>query len=83
MRKQPEARDGDIVLTGIAEEVTLKRYMRVDALHVEFQPVGTNPDHEAMKIGPGTDEANIVGIVVDGIVGIRRSVGLRRRPSVV
>ena len=75
VRKQPEARDGDIVLARIGDEVTLKRFARLDAEHVELQPVSTNPEHEAIEIGPGTDDAEIVGIVVGAIVGTRRAPG--------
>ena len=74
VRKQPEASDGDIVLARIGAEVTLKRFERIDAEHVELQPVSTNPDHQAIEIGPGTDDAEIVGIVVGAIVGTRRAV---------
>ena len=55
MRKQPEASDGDIVLARIGAEVTLKRYQRIDAEHVELQPVSTNSAHQAIEIGPGAD----------------------------
>ena len=51
VRKQPEASDGDIVLARIGAEVTLKRYQRVDAEHVELQPVSTNPDHQTIEVG--------------------------------
>ena len=72
VRKQPEARDGDIVLARIGPEVTLKRFERLDAKTVELQPVSTNPVHEPIRIGPTTKDAEIVGIVVGAIVGTRR-----------
>ena len=45
--QKPEARNGDIVVPRIGQEVTLKRYERVDARRVELQPVSTNPEHRA------------------------------------
>ena len=73
VRKQPEANDGDIVLARIGQEVTLKRYQRVGKNTVEFQPVSTNPEHEAITVGPTTVDAEIVGVVVGAIVGARRA----------
>ena len=61
VRKQPGARDGDVVLARIGQEVTLKRYQRMDANTVELQPVSRNPEHEPIEIGPTTEDAEIVG----------------------
>ena len=71
VRRQPEARNGDIVLARIEGEVTLKRYERIDANTIELQPVSSNPVHEAITIGPTTEDAEIVGLVVGAIVGRR------------
>ena len=75
VRKQSEARDGDLVLARIGEEVTLNRCARIDAHTVELQPVSTNPEHSPIEIGPTTGDAEIVGIVVGAIVGSRRGAG--------
>ena len=72
VRRQPEARDGDIVLARIGQEVTLKRFARISAGKVELQPVSTNAEHEPIEIGPTTQDFEIVGVVVGAIVGTRR-----------
>ena len=74
LQPEPEVNDGDIVLARSGLEVTLKRYERIDAKTVELQPVSTNPEHKVIEIGPTTDDAEIVGIVVGAIVGTRRAV---------
>ena len=75
VRRQPEARNGDIVVARIGSEVTLKRYERVDAHRVEFQPVSTNPEHRTLVVGPTDEDTEIVGIVVGAIVGGRSAAG--------
>ena len=72
VRRQPEARNGDIVVARIGQEVTLKRYERMDAHRVELQPVSTNPEHRTLRIDAQTADAEIVGVVVGAIVGSRR-----------
>lgn len=73
VRHQPEARDGDVVLARIGEEVTLKRYQRTGPHTVEFQPESTNPDHQPIRADLRSDDVAIVGIVVGAIIGTRRS----------
>ena len=73
IRQQPEARDGDVVLARIGEEVTLKRFERNCKHAVEFQPESTNPDHEPIRADLRSDDVAIVGIVVGAIIGTRRA----------
>ena len=73
VRQQPEARDGDVVLARIGEEVTLKRFERTGEHTVEFQPESTNPEHEPIRADLRTDDVAIVGIVVGAIIGTRRA----------
>ena len=51
---------------------TVKHFHRIDAYTAEAPPVSTNPDHETIEVGPGTDDAEIVDIVVEAIAGTRR-----------
>ena len=73
IRHQPEARDGDIVLARIGDEVALKRFQRTGPDTVEFQPESSNPDHEPIRVDVRTDDVQIVGVVVGAIVGGRRA----------
>ena len=67
--RQPEARNGDIVVARIGQEITLKRFERVDQETVELQPVSTNPEHHTIAIGRASSDTEIVGVVVGAIVG--------------
>ena len=73
VRHQPEARNGDIVVARIGEEVTLKRYERTGPDTVEFQPESTNPQHKPIRVDANTDDVAIVGVVVGAIIGTRRA----------
>ena len=72
VRHQPEARNGDIVLARIGEEVTLKRYERTGPHTVEFQPASTDPVHEPIRVDARTEDVAIVGVVAGAIIGTRR-----------
>ena len=74
VRRQREAREGDVVLVRTGAGVTLKRFARIDAETVPLQPLGTNPEHEAAEVGATTHDAQIVGVVVGAIVVARRAV---------
>ena len=72
IRREAQARNGDIVLARIGEDVTLKRYERTGRSTVELQPVSTNAEDKPIKIRPTTSDVEIVGVVVGAIVGTRR-----------
>ena len=57
MRRQPETRNGNIVVAQLGREVTLKRYERVDARRVELQPASTSPEHRTIAVGLTSDDS--------------------------
>ena len=72
VRRETQARDGDLVVARIGQDVTLKRFHRKRAGVVELQPQSTNPEHRTIRIDARTEDAEIVGVVVGAIVGSRR-----------
>ena len=75
VRKQPVADNGDIVVARIGDEITLKRFMRKADNTMELQPESNDPEHTPIRIGPETEDSEIVGIVVGAIIGTRRDEG--------
>ena len=42
---------------------------------IELEPESMNPEHEAIRIDPTTEDFEIVGVMVPAIVGTRRRDG--------
>ena len=72
VRRNPDPRDGDIVVARIGDEVVVKRFCRRDENTVELQPESHNPEHEVIPITPHTVGFEVVGTVVGAVVGTRR-----------
>ena len=66
VQKTPEAKTGQIVVARFGDDVTLKRFARIDDRHVELRPESHNTTHAVMKI----DLAKHI-LVIEG-VGRRR-----------
>ena len=79
VRGAAEPREGDLVVARIADEITLKRYHWTSENVVELQPQSDNPEHETIRIGPGSADTEIVGVVVGAIIGTRMD--SRERPG--
>ena len=52
IRSTPKAKNGDVVVARLGDEVTLKRFVRLDERHVELRPDSHNPKHEPPPAGP-------------------------------
>ena len=69
IRKTSEARNGQVVVARFGDEVTLKRYWKVDERHVELRPESHNPEHEVMKLDPAKHILEIDGVAVGALIG--------------
>ena len=67
VRATPEARNGEIIVARFGDEVTLKRFQRVDARHVELHPESHNPQHQVMHIDLAKHIIHVDGVVVGHI----------------
>ena len=72
VRRNPEPREGDLVVARIGQDVTLKRYHRESQNVIELQPVSSNTEHQPIRIEADTEDFQIAGVVVGAMVGARR-----------
>ena len=72
VRRNPDPRNGDIVVARIGDEVVVKRFVRPDEHTIELQSESHNPEHQTIRITKETDGFEVVGTVVGAIVGTRR-----------
>ena len=71
VRRDPDPRNGDIVVVRIGEEVVGKRSSRTDEATIELQPESHNPEHKPIRITRETVGFEVAGAVVGAIVGTR------------
>lgn len=75
VKRNPDPRNGDIVIARIGGEVVVKRFRRTGPETIELQPESHNPEHKPIRITPDTVDFEIVGTVVGAIVGTKRETG--------
>ena len=63
------AETGQVVVARFGDEVTMKRFTRVDRRRVELRPESHNPDHKVMKLDLAKHILEIDGVVVGALVG--------------
>lgn len=69
VHRSPEPRDGDVVIARIGAEITLKCFHRPDDSRIELRPRSTNPEHRPIVIDEGTEDWEVVGVVVGAMTG--------------
>ena len=75
VRQQPTADNGDIVVARFGDEVTLKRFVRIDDRHVELRPESHNPAHEPLEIDLAKHILDIDGVAVGALIGALQAPG--------
>ena len=69
VKGQPVAEDGDVVVARLADEITLKRYVREDERRIELHPKSTNPDHQPIRIDLEHDPFEVAGVAGGALIG--------------
>lgn len=70
VRRNPDPKEGDMVIARIGTEITMKRYHLGNEC-VELKPESTNPNHVTIRVDRGMDY-EIVGVVVGAVIGMHR-----------
>ena len=69
VRARPDANSGDVVVARFGDEVTLKRFVRIDTRHVELRPDSHNPLHKPTEIDLAKHILHIDGVAVGALIG--------------
>ena len=73
VQRNPEPKEGDVVIARIGPGVTMKRFHRAGPNCIELQPESSDPEYETIQIDPTTEDFEIVGVVVGAIIGTPRT----------
>ena len=63
-----EAKSGQLVVARFGDEVTLKRFVRIDERHVELRPESRNRAHKVMKLDLAKHLLDVDGVVVGALI---------------
>ena len=69
VKSQSDAENGEVIVARLEEEITLKRYFRLDERRVELRPESTNSEHQPIEVDLETQAFEIAGIAVGALIG--------------
>lgn len=69
VKVQSVAENGDVVVARLGDEVTLKRFLRLDERRVELRPESTNSEHRTIAVDLERTELHIDGVAVGALIG--------------
>ena len=75
IRKTTVAETGQVVVARFGDEVTLKRFVRIDERHVELHPESYNTAHKVEKLDLAKHILEIDGVVVGALIAELRDAG--------
>ena len=81
IRKTNEAQNGQVVVARFGDEVTLKRYWKIDERHIELPPEIHSPEHKVMRLDPAMHILEIDGVAVGALIGEIRDSGSAYAPE--
>ena len=81
IRKTSEPGNGQVVVARFGDEVTLKRYWKIDERHVELRPESHNPEHKVMELDLAKHLLEIDGVAVGALIGEIRDSGSAYSPN--
>lgn len=68
VKKTANAKSGQLVVARFGDEVTVKRFIKIDDRHVELRPESRNPAHKVMKLDLAKHILDIDGVVVGALI---------------
>ena len=68
VRKTAEAKSGQLVVARFGDEVTLKRFVRIDERRVELRPESRNPAHKTLELDLAKHILDVDGVVVGALI---------------
>ena len=71
IRSNPDPNNGEMVVGRVDDEVTLKRFVRLDPEQVELRPESSNPEHKPIRIDLAREQLHIDGVAVGALIGKR------------
>ena len=69
IRRGDTPRNRDVVVARIDDAVTLKRFIRKDAQHIELRPESTDTEHQVIEVDLTKDEFHVDGVAVGALIG--------------
>ena len=69
IKAQTDAESGDVIVARVDDEVTLKRYYRIDERHVELRPASTDDGHKTIQVDLESQAFEICGVAVGALIG--------------
>lgn len=68
IRRTDAPASGQVVVARFGDEVTLKRFVKLDERHVELRPESHNPEHQVMRLDLAKHRLEIDGVAVGAMI---------------